>query len=260
MSVKAMSDEQRLFFEANGYLVLPNALSSERLAQVRAAADRAEAVWRADPTRLGVRGPNLEQVQAPIEYDPVLCDLLVHPEIFPIVRELLGDDVSMIDNDLFITPPHRPTHAGWHHDVGLGGVYHPRSTLMVKVFYLLTDVPEGGGGTALIPGSHRFPNDFELPKVDSPDRMPGYVQMAHPAGTAFLFNGRVYHAALNNTSNVTRRVLIYNYGHFWMKVWGGYEPSEGLKARAKTRVMRQLLGIGDAYGASLAGLMDLDEA
>jgi|SRR5579862_287409 len=175
MPIKAMSDTQRLFFETNGYLVIPNALPPEELARVRVAADRAEATWRADPTRLGTRGPNLEQVQAPIEYDDVLRDLLVHPVVFPIVHELLGDDVSMIDNDFFITPPHRPTHAGWHHDVGLSGVYHPRSTLMVKVFYLLTDVPEGGG-TALIPGSHRFPNGFELPKVDAPDRMPGYVQ------------------------------------------------------------------------------------
>jgi hypothetical protein len=60
-------------------------------------------------------------------------DLLWHPEIFPIVRALLGDDVSMIDNSYYVTPPH--THAHWHHDAGLPGVYHPRSVMMVKVFY-----------------------------------------------------------------------------------------------------------------------------
>jgi hypothetical protein len=42
-------------------------------------------------------------------------------------------------------------------------------------------------------------------------------------------------------------VLIYNYGHFWMKIWPGYEPSEHLLCRAGTPVRRQLLGIGDAY-------------
>lgn len=260
MSSPFMTDEQRLFFETNGYLILPNALSPEELAAVRAAADRAEAIWRADPARPGGRGANLEQVQAPIEYDPVLCDLLTHPKVFPIVRELLGDDVMMIDNDYFLTSPHSKSHAHWHHDVGMAGVYHPRSTLMVKVFYLLTDVPEGGGGTALIPGSHRFPNDFALPKVENADDMPGHVAMTHPAGTAYLFNGRIYHAALNNRTDHIRRVLIYNYGHFWMKQWQGYEPSEALKARAKTRVMRQLLGIGDAYGTSLAWLQAENEA
>jgi hypothetical protein len=41
-----------------------------------------------------------------------------------------------------------------------------------------------------------------------------------------------------------------------MKMWQGYEPSEALKAKAKTRVRKQLLGIGDAYGTSLAGVSD----
>jgi len=257
MTPPAFSDAQRLFFEANGYLVMPDALLPAELARVRAAADRAERVWRADTSRLGVRNKNMNQVQAPIEYDEALLNLLGHPVVFPVVREILGDDVMMIDNDYFITPPHTDSHAHWHHDVGLSGVYHPRSTLMVKVFYLLTDVPPGGGGTAVIPGSHRFPMDYRLPSVGDPDQMPGHIGLAYPAGTAYLFNGRIFHAALNNRTEFTRRVLIYNYGHFWMKQWQGYEPSETLKANAKTRVMKQLLGIGDAYGTSLAGGVDL---
>ena len=88
MSMRIMTAEQRLFYEANGYLVIPNALSPEELTTVREAADRAEALWRADPTRPGSRGPNLEQVQAPIEYDPVLLNLLAHPKVFPIAWEL----------------------------------------------------------------------------------------------------------------------------------------------------------------------------
>jgi phytanoyl-CoA hydroxylase len=246
-----MTDEQRIFFETNGYLVIPDALDAAELARVRAAADRAEAAWRADPSRLGQRKPNLEQVQAPIEYDDVFLDLLAHPKVFPIVREMLGDDVSMIDNDYFISPPHTGTHAHWHHDVGMAGVYHPRSVLMVKVFYLLTDVSTEGGGTAILPGSHRFPMDFRLPQVENPAAMPGHKKMAYPAGTAWMFNGRMFHAALNNDTDQPRRVLIYNYGHFWMKIWQGYEPSEALKAKATTPVMKQLLGIGDAYGTSL---------
>src|SRR3954447_282193 len=130
----AMTDEQRLFFEANGYLVIPEALDAAELARVRAAADRAEAIWRADPSRPGGRGQNLEQVQAPIEYDDVFLDLLAHPKVFPVVRQVLGDDVSMVANDYFVIPPRTGTHAHWHHDGGMAGVYPPRSVLMVKVF------------------------------------------------------------------------------------------------------------------------------
>ena len=42
-----------------------------------------------------------------------------------------------------------------------------------------------------------------------------------------------------------------------MKIWQGYEPSEALKAKAKTRVVPQLPGMGDANGTSLSGVTDL---
>src|SRR5947207_4494192 len=136
-----MTDQQRIEFEANGFLVIPNALSSQELSDVRSAADAVEAKWRADVTLGGQRSDVLNQVLGPIEYDDRLLELLWQPKVFPLVRAILGDDVSMIDNDYFITPPRTSkTHAHWHHDVGMRGVYHPRSILMVKVFYLLSDV------------------------------------------------------------------------------------------------------------------------
>jgi len=248
-----MTEAQRLFYEANGYLVLPQTLAGAELTAIRDAADRAEAVWRADTSRAGGRSAVLEQVQAPIEYDDALLELLWQPTVLPIVRQLLGNDVQMIDNDFFITPPHTPkTHAGWHHDVGMRGVYHPLSTLMIKVFYLLSDVDAHSGGTAMIPGSHRFGPDISLPTGGDPGAAPGAVQMTGKAGDAYLFNGRVYHAAVNNNSDRPRRVLIYNYGHFWMKQWSGYEPSDAVKAKATTPLQKQLLGIGDAYQTALS--------
>ena len=69
-------------------------------------------------TRLGERGTRLNSVQAIIEYDPLFLDLLEHPTVFPMVRALLGDDIAMIDNDYYITPPlsEAAPHNGWHYD------------------------------------------------------------------------------------------------------------------------------------------------
>lgn len=254
-----MTSAQRIEWEANGFLTIPNALEDDELEQVRQASHEVEARWRSDTALAGTRSAVLEQVQAPIEYDERLLALLWHPRVFPIVREVLGDDVSMIDNDFFITPPHTPnTHAGWHHDVGMRGVYHPQSTLMVKVFFLLSDVEADSGGTAMVPGSHRFPNDFAFPSVDDPRQMPGARQMMGKAGTAYLFNGRVYHCAVNNDSDHPRRVLIYNYGHNWMKMWPGYEPSPRLQEAARASgdaVQQQLLGLSHAYEGALPQVM-----
>jgi hypothetical protein len=255
MAQKAMTDAQRIAFETSGFLVIEHALAPEELAAVDADVARVEAAWDEDPSLPGTRTPSLSELIGPINYGPAMRDLLWHPRTFPIVREIIGNDVSMIDNSYFITPPNAPyTHADWHHDVGLPGVFHPLSVMMVKVFFLLTDVNANSGGTAMIPGSHRLPMDFEFPRFGDPKDMPGAVLMSGKAGTAYLFNGRVYHAAMNNTSDHPRKVLIYNYGHHWMKIWPGHEPAPKLIEWARSTadpVKMQLLGLGPAYGTSL---------
>lgn len=243
-----LTDAQRLFFEANGYLVVHDALDADELGAVRRAADAAEARWRADPGLPGVRRHDLEQVLGIMEYDPLLFDLLEHPRVFPMVKELLGADVMMLDHDYFISPPGAEIPHGWHFDLNLPGIYHPRSRLMVKVFYVLEDIPPDGGATLVLPGSHVFPPELELANPETPEDLPGAVKMDLPAGSAYLFAGRVYHSAGNNRSAVHRRLLIFNYGHKWMRIWQSYEPSPQLAERAATPMRRQLLGLTDPYG------------
>lgn len=243
----ALTQAQRFFFEANGYLVIEDALLPDELARVRAACDEAEALWRANDQLRGVRRWDLDQVIAIVEYGSVFLELLEHPRIFPMIRELLGPDVMLLDNDYFITPAGATIHRGWHYDEGFPGVYHPRSRLMVKVFYVLQDIAWNGGGTVMLPGSHSFPPG-KLPNPDVPEDMPNSVRMALPAGAAYLMAGRTFHCVGNNLSDVARRLLIYTYGHKWMKIWDNYEYSAELLAQATTPMRRQLLGMTDPYG------------
>lgn len=243
-----LSEAQKLFFDTQGYLIVENALTAEELEAVRRAANEAETRWRADESLPGYRRPDLEQVLGIMEYSPVFVDMLEHPRIFPIVRELLGPDVMMLDHDYFITPLGATIPHAWHFDLDLPGIFHSRSRLMLKVFYVLEDIPPDGGATLVLPGSHRFPPGTELPNTEVPEALPGAVKMDLPAGSAYLFTGRTYHSAGNNRSDVIRRLLIYNYGHKWMRIWQTYEPSEALLATAQTPMRRQLFGLTDPYG------------
>jgi phytanoyl-CoA hydroxylase len=245
-----LADEQRLFFEAQGYLMLEGALTPTELSVLRAAAGAAEERWRADPDLPGCRIPEFLEIEAIMEYDQALFDLVEHPRVFPLVRELVGPDVALIDHAHYITPPGGVVSGdAWHTDVGkrLYGVHHPRSVMMVRVMYALEDIGADGGATLVLPGSHRFAADVPLPKVAVPEKMPGCVRLACAAGSAYLFNGNLLHSPGNNRSTATRRVLLYNYGHRWMRMWKGHEPSPALAARAVTPMRRQLLGLGRAY-------------
>jgi ectoine hydroxylase-related dioxygenase (phytanoyl-CoA dioxygenase family) len=238
---------QRIFFETNGYLVLPGALDQDDLNVLREAAERAERKFLADPNLPGWRRKNITSLTSIVEYDDAFVDLLVHPRVFPIVRDVLGPDIALLYSDYYITPPHTRSHIHWHQDVGLIGPYNPLSTMYVKAFFLLSDVAEHGGPTAVLPGSHKFLSDDLVPELDDPTQMPGAVRMAYPAGTVWIFNARCFHAAMPNDSDVTRRVVIYSYAHCWMKPWQGYEPSPQLQSKAKTLMMKQLLHMREPY-------------
>jgi hypothetical protein len=248
--VTAVDGGRIAFFEEEGYLVLPGALGPERLAAARRAADAAEALWRAEPQRPGVRRHDLEQVLGILEYDPVFLDLVEHPAVFPLVRALVGPDVMLLDHDYFITPPGAVIPWAWHHDFDLPGVHHPGSRLFVKAFWVLDDVAPDGGATLVLPRSHRVPGGMALPNVEVPEELPGAVKMDLPAGSAYLINDRTYHSAGNNRTDRPRRLLIFTYGHKWMRMWDEYVPSPGLAARADSAGRRQLLGLADPYGPS----------
>jgi hypothetical protein len=246
-----LGEEPRSIFDAQGYLVVPGALSPKELAALRREAGAAEKRWRADPGLPGVRRPDLEPVLGIMEHGPALFDLLEHPRIFPLVRALLGPDVMMLDHDYFITPPGAAIPQGWHFDFDLPGVDHPRSRLMVKVFYVLEDIPADGGATLVLPASHHTPGGTVLANSEVPEDLPGALPMTLPAGSAYLISDRTYHSAGNNRSDIYRRLLIYTYGHKWMRMWDEYSPSPELAARAVTPGRRQLLGLTDPYGSAV---------
>lgn len=245
-----LDDEQRRCFAANGYLMLPGALTPMELAAVRRAAAEAEARWRADPALPGTRIPEFEEIPAIMEYHPLLFDLVEHPRIFPLVREVLGPDVALVDHAYYITPPGgRIDGTAWHSDVRtrLAGVHHAGSTMMVRAMIALTDIAADGGATLVLPGSHRQPDASAIPVPAMPEDLPGAVPLSCAAGSAYFFNGNLLHSPGNNRGAVTRRVLLYNYGHKWMRMWQGHEPSPRLAAAARTPMRRQLLGLTPPY-------------
>jgi phytanoyl-CoA hydroxylase len=237
--------EQKLLWERDGYLAIEQFLSDQEVEYYNERLDEAFIEWR----RRGGVNPSLgqlkhvEQVCSIIEYDDAFLELMEHPRMMGIMREILGDSFVMIDNDGLLKPPQKESHTGWHRDTSnLLFMNEKRIPFMTKIFYFLSDVPYEGGCLAFLPGSVHMRNEL-LPKVEKQEEMPGHVRMNVPRGTAVIFNGYTYHSALNNYSDVVRRSIIYNYAPSFLRTWPGYEPSEALKAKAATNLRKMLLGI-----------------
>ena len=79
--------------------------------------------------------------------------------------------------------------------------------------------------------------------VAVPEEMPGSVRLTCAAGSAYLFHGNLVHCPGNNRGPTARRVILFNFGHRWMRMWKGHEPSTWLAGQAVTPIRRQLLGL-----------------
>src|SRR5262245_20054190 len=112
-----MTETQRIEYEAQGYLVVPDVLEAEELALLREAFDRAAREGRLEDL------PNQETR---------FIGLAEHLRLFPVVHRIMGDNVQLRSLRGFAIAP-RGAGRGWRRETaGMLGVHHPLSTLCVQ--------------------------------------------------------------------------------------------------------------------------------
>lgn len=245
MNLHGLTIEQKMMWERDGYLVFEDFLPQKETAYYNEKLDQAMTVFREENRKNPETGAldHVDQICGIIEHEEAFLELMENPKMMNVMRDLLGDQFVMIDNDGLIKPPKKAAHTNWHRDTGTTLFVDEKPVpFMIKVFYFLSDVSYDGGCLAFLPGSVHMSND-ELPKVENQEDMPGHVRMNVKKGTAVVFHGSAYHSALNNLSEETRRSLIFNYAPSFVRTWPGYEPSEALKAKADTNLRKMLLGM-----------------
>lgn len=245
MSSYELTKEQLTKWDQDGFLVFENFLTEQEVELYNTRMDQAFTRWRNDKKNNPELGQlnHVEQICGIIEHDEVFLELMEHPRMMRIMRDIMTDSFVMVDNDAMLKHPFQIAHTQWHRDtINKFFVGDKQVPFMAKVFYFLADVHPDGGCLAFLPGSIHIPDD-QLPKVEKQEDMPGHVRMSVKKGTAVLFNGYTYHSALNNYTNEVRRSLIYNYAPSFIRTWPGYEPSPALCSKEASNLRRMLLGI-----------------
>lgn len=230
--------ELRRRLSAEGFVSI-DALDPAQVARLTGSVDR---IWRTSGA-----GSALHLLGF-VGLDESFVELVDHPGVLDLVCDVLGCNVYMYHCHLDVHPPlaRRPAPAWrWHQDGGRQNVEleKPRPQLSLKVAYFLTDVDEAEHGAMwVIPGSHRH-DRLERPENGSV-RPPDAVPLLVPAGTAVVFDRRLWHARGDNVSRRTRKALFYAYTHRWIRPRDELlGVDESLLAR-QDPVRRQLLGAG----------------
>ena len=241
-----VTSEHKLQYETQGFIHLQGVLEPAFLCRLRNAFECAIAKHLPTFEQGNGKHTGKERFDIPsiLDQDDVFVDLADISTVFPLLIEILGDDIQLMMVEARLFPPGRTFTPPWHSDLDrMQGIDLGNSiNFHAKIHYYPEDLSPDQGCLAFIPGSHRYPADHPRPQIDHRNDSPLVTKIVPKAGDAVLFNPHILHMCLDNQSPRVRKSLIYTYSHFWLKTYPSAVPRD-LQRLATTPQRLQLFGI-----------------
>ena len=241
----ALTPGQRLFFDVNGYVVIQNTLSQDKVKRIRQALYELKRQLLATKPEywfngcfMSRQGSHYYGFEHLLEAHPAFFDYLTHPRLVGLVEEVVGGKVRLDESAAIINrknPNHNPAEPfrfGFHRGGQPGfdsyvydDLYH---CTFVKTLTNLTDLGPEDGGTTVIAGSHKLNcNADEI--VAAAYEQPALIhQVEAPAGSTMLMCETLIHATGQIRSNRERVMIIGGYSHPKHQAMAYREPSPQL--------------------------------
>jgi ectoine hydroxylase-related dioxygenase (phytanoyl-CoA dioxygenase family) len=236
-------------YERFGYCLLQDAISAATVTRLRKRLVDQAAAERDAGVAIRDGGPNLtnQRVRLLPNKGQEFLDLLDAPVIDEFCPQLLGDHYIISSYSANIAGKGgEPMYL--HYDQVFADPPVPNVMLGLNFAFFLDDVHEGNGGTRLMPGNAK---DGSAP--DNPLSTDGTVAAEGPAGTALIFDSRVWHGTGSNTTDTPRHVLLLFFNRFFIRAQDNYALClrEDVKATLSDRIKTML---GFRVTNSLGGL------
>ncbi len=201
-----LSPMQRYSFDLNGFLLIEGVLDRARVARMRSVV----AAQRPAPAARSVPSQRLGQDGRLFEWDRSFVELIDHPWVLAVLRELIGPHVRLDHAYGLVTSPGAPGPAR----PGPTGAFDPDRFQVTPMgvarrgglafSWALTEGRPGGGGFGCIPGSHL---GGARPEGAESVLMP----VAQPAGSLLVFTEGLVHGTIPWSGPGTRMVVMLEY-------------------------------------------------
>lgn len=287
----ALLDDQVATFKRDGFVVIEDVLQGDELEQAIAAFNTAQHPARLDWEKGRAQGKGISENGEYyasgtwharkyfdvyplhfLEQNDAAVQTIAHPRLLPFLSASVGEDVQAATIQLRVLEPQMAADAqaeggyvAWHRDHQSEEIWrHYGKPLHTKVILYLTDVGPDDGCTAGVPGSHRWPHrpdrsaykgmgggTRQQNKMRDQRDMPGMVAAEVKAGSAFLFDTRLWHTTLPNTGDSERWCILTLYCPFYQKQPGvTVEAAQALNAAGKlsTPERQQIYGFSPMQG------------
>jgi ectoine hydroxylase-related dioxygenase (phytanoyl-CoA dioxygenase family) len=218
----------RAEYDARGYVILEDVLSSDQLAAIRGAL--APHLDRDLKGRNDFEGLRTNRVYALLAKSPVFADLAAHPLTLAFAEAELGD-TCLLSACLAINLQPGETVQPWHFDDSPITVKRPRPAFGVSAFWAIDETTEDNGATEVIPGSHlrdEEPVTASLSGADftnrslgdiasDPGARPDAVKLTMRSGSVAIAKGTLWHRGGANRSERSRMIITPQYCVGWAR-------------------------------------------
>ena len=228
-----LSAEQVSRYEADGYLYLEDALTSQQVSDLRAVFDDWVEESRSHTGPYGetfdgrprfdvepghtAESPGLRRVASPIEVSEVYLDVMRSNRALEAVTQLIGPNLRFRESKINSKLPGTATHLKYHQDFPFGPLSNDD---LVTVLFHLDEVASDNGPLEVVPGSHKGPlldhwhdgvfTGAICPEIEAEARKRAIT--CHGAvGSAYLMDARVLHGSAPNLSASPRTLFIVQY-------------------------------------------------
>ena len=221
-----ISDKDVETYRKRGYIVVPNVLSDEEVADLRRVTEEFVEGSRTVATHTDVydlepghtpEQPKVRRIKTPHLHHPVYEKMVRHPKIVAVLQKLWGPNVRFDLSKLNLKSAGFGSPVEWHQDWAF---YPHTNDDLAAVGIMIDDFTPENGSMQVIPGSHKGPIYDHHAKghfVGGIDPSKSNIDFSKAvmctgkAGSITVHHARILHASSANVSGAPRRFLLHQY-------------------------------------------------
>ena len=209
-----------LHLEINGWCVVEDVIPEDK---VEVISQSVEKTVEAHGTYTGVEGVGTRK--GLLAFNQSFAPYLADKRVLGIAEALFGPHVRISFTTAHINYPGNvrgALHSDWPFNQNNAGhipAPYPDAVIHLTTLWMLSPFTHETGGTLVVPGSHRSPNNPSGNNgVDPLEPYPTEMQATGAAGSVLILDSRTWHATAPNKAEKPRVGMAVRYAPWWLNL------------------------------------------